>query len=144
MSNLLRFDPFFTALDPLFAATNPRRRPAPRAFAPGFEVRETEKAFVLYADLPGVAQESLDIALEGRELTITGSRAKAELAEGDKLHLGERFYGTFKRTFELPEEVDTEGIDASLEHGVLTVSIPKQPATSPRKIPIRTELPKTG
>ena len=143
MSNLLRFDPFFTALDPLFASSA-RRRPARRAFSPGFEVRETEKAFVLYADLPGVAQESLDIALEGRELTITGSRAKAELAETDKLHLGERTFGTFKRTFELPEDVDTEGIDAALEHGVLTVSIPKQPQTTPRKIQIRTELSKTG
>ena len=143
MSNLLRFDPFFSALDPLFAATAPRRT-ARRSFSPGFEVRETDQAFVLYADLPGVSRESLDIALEGRELTITGSRAKAELSDGEKLHLGERFFGTFKRTFELPEDVDIEGIDASLEHGVLTVSIPKQPQATPRKIPIRTELPKTG
>lgn len=137
MNNLLRFDPFFRAFEPLLS-TGPQRRPTSSAFAPRLEIRETDASFVLVADLPGVAQDAVDISVDGRELTIAGARDKAALGEGDKLHLHERAFGSFERKFTLPDEVDAETIEAALKDGVLTVTIPKQPQSQPRKIRIRT------
>ncbi len=140
MSNLLRFDPFFTAFEPLFSGAAPRRASA-KTFSPQLEIRETDGSFVLVADMPGVSEDALDISVEGRELTIRGSREKASLGEGDKLHLHERPFGTFARKFTLPDEVDPETISADLQHGVLTLTIPKVPQSQPRKIPIRRAEP---
>lgn len=137
MANLLRFDPFFSAFSPLFDAATTTHRPTTRRFSPSFEVRESESSFVLSADLPGVPDESLDISVDGRELTVSGKRGKAELTEGETLHLHERPFGEFARKFSLPDDVDPESIAAVLEHGVLTLTIPKQPQPQPRKIPIR-------
>jgi len=138
MSNLHRFDPFLSVINPLFTAGAPKRRQPSAGFSPRFEVLETSGSFELVADLPGVSEDVLEISVEGRELSVSGSRTKPELAEGDALHLRERAFGSFSRRFTLPDEVDAEAIAASLEHGVLTLKIPKLPETQARKIPIRT------
>jgi HSP20 family protein len=132
-------DPFAMARDllswdPLFAT--PTGRPA-RAFAPAFEVKETTDSFVLRADLPGVDEKDLDIAVHNGVLTVSGSRAAEERKEGESYVLYERQYGSFSRSFALPDMADGERIDAALTNGVLQLTIGKKAEARPRKIAIK-------
>ena len=121
---LLSWDPFFTG------------RPA-SAFSPAFEVKETTDAFVLKADLPGVSDKDLDIAVHNGVLTVSGSRAAEERKEGEGYALYERQFGSFSRSFSLPDSVDAEKIEAKLDAGVLTLTIAKQAPAKPRKIELK-------
>jgi HSP20 family protein len=108
-------------------------RPA-SAFSPAFEVKETTEAFVLKADVPGVAEGDLDLAVHNNILSVSGSRQSEERKEGDTYALYERQFGSFSRSFQLPEMADGEKIAAKLEHGVLTLTIGKRAEAKPRKI----------
>ena len=121
---LLSWDPFFSA------------RPV-SAFSPAFEVKETNDAFVLKADLPGVAEADLDIAVHNNVLSISGSRAAEERKEGESYAVYERQFGSFSRSFSLPDMADGERIEAKLDHGVLTLTIAKKAAAQPRKIALK-------
>lgn len=121
---LLAWDPFFSG------------RPA-SAFSPAFEVKETSEAFIVKADLPGVAEEDLDIAVHNNVLTISGSRSSEERKEGESYALYERQFGSFSRAFSLPDMADGERVEAKLEHGVLTLSIAKKAEAKPRKIALK-------
>lgn len=121
---LLNWDPFVSA------------RPA-SAFAPAFEVKETNDSFVLRADVPGVDEKDLDIAVHNGVLTVSGSRAAEERREGETYALYERQYGSFSRSFALPDMADGERIEASLKNGVLSLSIAKKAEAKPRKIEIK-------
>jgi HSP20 family protein len=118
---LLSWDPFFGG------------RPA-TAFAPAFEVKETADAFVLKADLPGVIEGDLDIGVHNNVLTVSGSRSAEERKEGESYALYERQFGSFTRSFSLPDIADGEKIAAALENGVLTLTIGKKAEAKPRKI----------
>jgi len=121
---LLSWDPFFTG------------RPA-TAFSPAFEVKETTEAFVVRADLPGVSESDLDIAVHNSVLTVSGSRQAEERKEGENYALYERQYGSFSRSFSLPDTADGERIEAKLDNGVLTLTIAKKVDAKPRKIALR-------
>ena len=121
---LLSWDPFFTGR-------------TPSAFAPAFEVKETPETFVLKADLPGVSEADLDIAVHNNVLSVTGSRAAEERKDGEAYALYERQFGSFTRSFQLPELADGERIEAKLEHGVLTLTIGKRAEARPRKIALK-------
>ena len=121
--DLLSWDPFFTA------------RPA-TAFAPAFEVKETTEAFVVKADLPGVVESDLDIAVHNNVLTVAGSRASEERKDGEAYALYERQFGSFSRSFSLPEIANGDKIEAKLDAGVLTLTIAKKEAAKPRKIAV--------
>ena len=120
---LLSWDPFYSG------------RPA-SAFSPAFEVKETNDAFVLKADLPGVAESDLDIAIHNNVLTVSGSRAAEERKEGESYALYERQFGSFSRSFALPDMADGERIEAKLDRGVLTLTIGKKAEAKPRKIAV--------
>lgn len=107
------------------------------AFAPAFEVKETNDAFVLKADLPGVAEADLDIGVHNNVLTVSGSRAAEDRKEGESYALYERQFGSFTRSFSLPDIADGEKIDANLKNGVLTLSIAKKAEAKPRKISLK-------
>jgi len=129
-------DPFTLARelmswDPFFAG-----RPA-TAFAPAFEVKETTDAFVLKADLPGVAESDLDINVHNNILTVSGSRSAEERKEGESYALYERQFGSFSRSFSLPDMADGERIEAKLDNGVLTLVVGKKAEAKPRKIALR-------
>ena len=119
---LLNWDPFFTR---------------PSAFAPDFEVKETTESFVVRADLPGVDEKDLDIALHNGVLTVSGNRQSEERKEGESYALYERQYGSFSRSFAIPDIADGERIDANLANGVLTLTIAKKAAANPRKIALK-------
>ena len=121
---LLGWDPFFGG------------RPA-SAFAPAFEVKETNDSFVIKADVPGVEEKDLDVAVHNGVLTVSGSRQSDERREGESYALYERQYGSFTRSFALPDMADGERIDAQLINGVLTLSIAKKAEAKPRKISIK-------
>ena len=121
---LLGWDPFFSG------------RQA-SAFAPTFEVKETSDAFVIQADLPGVDEKNLDINVHNGVLSVAGHRDAEERKEGETYALYERQFGSFSRSFAMPDMADGERIDAKLENGVLTLTIAKRAEAKPRKISIK-------
>lgn len=101
----------------------------------GFEVRETDDAFLLRADLPGIRNEDLDISLTGNQLQISGKR-EHEQEEGERqgqYYAYERSFGSFSRSFTLPESADLDQIRSDLKDGVLTVVVPKKPGAGPQR-----------
>ncbi len=108
-------------------------RPA-ATFAPAFEVKETAEAYVLKADLPGFKDPDVDVSLHNGVLAISGTRQAEQKQEGDAYYVYERQYGSFSRSFSLPDVADTEKVSATLDAGVLTVTIGKKAAAQPRKI----------
>jgi HSP20 family protein len=104
------------------------------AFAPTFEVKETTDQFVIKADLPGVEEKSLDINVHHGVLSVAGHRDAEERKDGETYALYERQFGSFTRSFQLPEIADGERIAAQLVNGVLTLSVPKKADAKPRKI----------
>jgi len=109
----------------------------PSAFSPTFEVKETADAFVVRADLPGVKDNELDISVHNGILNISGTRQAEERKEGESYYLYERQYGSFTRSFGLPDVADGEKIEANLAAGVLTVTIGKRVEAKPRKIELK-------
>ena len=110
---------------------------APKAtFAPAFEVKETPEAFVLKADLPGVTDDKLDVAVDKSVLTVTGSREADSPKDDETYSIYERRFGSFARSFQLPDTADGERISAKLDAGVLTLTIGKKAEAKPRKIAI--------
>lgn len=106
---------------------------------PPVDIYETETAFVVEADLPGVHQENVNVQFDRNALTISGTRA-ATLPAREKGQLrvfsAERLSGTFSRSIRLPEHVDAEKIEATFTDGVLTVTVPKAAGARARTIPI--------
>ncbi len=105
-------------------------------FVPQFEVKETGDSYVFKADLPGVKESDLDISLTGNRLTVSGKREEEEKREGETFYAYERSYGTFTRSFTLPEGIDADHVNASLNDGVLSVTIAKKPEVQPKKVTI--------
>jgi HSP20 family protein len=105
-------------------------------FRPRFEVAETKDGYRVRGDLPGVREEDLDISVEGNMLTVRGKREEEKREEGDEYHLYERSFGSFTRTFSLPESADIENIRAELTEGVLTIAMPRREGVGPRKVQI--------
>jgi HSP20 family protein len=127
MRNFLRGDPFRYMEFPEIQS----------AYLPAFDIKETANGYVFIADLPGVKMEDLDINLTGNRLTITGKRESSERKEGENFFATERSFGSFSRTFSLPEGVDSNGVGAELKNGVLTLTVPKTPEIQPKKITIQ-------
>jgi HSP20 family protein len=130
-SRYIARDPFALARE-LFA-WDPYARTS-SAFSPTFDVKETSEAFVVRADLPGVDEKNIDVSVHNGVLTITGARQAEERKDGESFYLYERQFGSFSRSFALPDTADAERIDAKLVNGVLEVSIGKRAEAKPRKI----------
>jgi HSP20 family protein len=107
----------------------PTMAPERRGMMPvKFNVAETDKAFEVTADMPGLDAKDIDVQIKDDVLTVRGER-KEEKDEKDKNYrLVERSYGMFERSFELPVEVEGDKIEASFEKGVLKVMLPKKPS----------------
>jgi HSP20 family protein len=132
---LLMRDPFQLMRDllvePLRALTGGRGRDL--MWNPSFEIRETDDAFVFRADIPGLRAEDLEISLIGNQLVISGTREQDQQQDEGRYHTYERAYGSFTRVFALPDSADTDNIRADLGNGVLTLSIPKKPGSTPQR-----------
>jgi HSP20 family protein len=108
-------------------------------FSPAFEVKETKTGFIIHADLPGVKAQDLDVSLTGNRLTIRGKRESEKKEQTDTYYVSERSYGSFTRTFTLPEGADPNQVRAELREGVLDLNIAKQAQMQPKKIVVKTE-----
>lgn len=99
--------------------------------------KETPQAHVFKADLPGLKKDEVKVEVEeGRILQISGERSKEQKEKNDKWHRVERSSGKFLRRFRLPENAKTDQVKASLENGVLTVTIPKEEEKKPEVKPV--------
>jgi HSP20 family protein len=102
-------------------------------------VKETKDSYVFKADLPGVKEENLDVSLTGNRLTISGQRQEEKKEEGDRHYVYERSFGSFSRSFTLPEGIDVDHVQAELKDGVLNVVVPKKPEVQPKRILVKGE-----
>lgn len=129
---LTRWDPF-ADMNQLFRPTLVRRE---ATFRPAVDIRETDEAFVVFAELPGLTTEDLNIDVEDGVLRVSGERTLAEGEDREGFRRVERRYGAFSRAFSLPDNVDADAVSAKLEHGVLTLTLPKRDLPGARKIAI--------
>jgi len=102
--------------------------------APEVNIVETKDGYVLEAEMPGVSKKGLEITLEGNEITITGHRQVEEI--GGEALLRESRVADFRRVFELDPAIDTSKINARMDQGVLTLTLPKSEKVKPRKITV--------
>ena len=103
---------------------------------PAIDIQENDKAYVLVADVPGVADEALTINTEDNVLTIRGKREAVKQDSNQNAYRIERSSGEFKRVFKLPQNVDVDAISANKKDGVLTIEIPKKAAQQAKAITI--------
>ena len=94
-------------------------------FTPRVDVLEKATSFELHVSLPGLSKDQINVDVNKNQLTISGERKAIEVKEGERFHLNESYYGKFSRTFTLPENVNKDAVEATFEHGVLTISLPK-------------------
>ncbi|KAG2553078.1 17.4 kDa class I heat shock protein [Panicum virgatum] len=100
--------------------------------------KETPEAHVFKADVPGLKKEEVNVEVEdGNVLQISGERSKEQEEKNDRWHRVERSSGKFLRRFRLPENAKTEQIKASMENGVLTVTVPKEEVKKPEVKPVQ-------
>jgi HSP20 family protein len=104
---------------------------------PAVNVWVNENEAYLTAELPGVDSNDLDVNVEGETVTLSGKRLPADGGETMEYHRRERLYGEFSRTLQLPFRVDSNGVDAKLNRGVLTVKLPRAEEDKPKKITVK-------
>lgn len=138
------FDSFFNAPFGRMFEIDPFRRfgtlvPTFGGITPRVDVRETEAAFEITAELPGLAEKDVEVTLSDDVLAIRGEKKTEHEEKKADYHLSERSYGVFHRTFRLPDTVDQERIAATFEKGVLSLTLPKseKAAKQAKKIEVK-------
>lgn len=104
---------------------------------PAINLWVNEDGGIITAELPGIESKDIDISLVGKTLTIKGVRKEEEMGEDDSYIKRERWYGNFKRTVELPFNVQSDRVSAKFNNGVLIISLPRAEEEKPKKIEIR-------
>lgn len=107
-----------------------------RRWIPAMDLVETDGAFVLKADLPGLSESDVNIELEDNVLTISGERKSEHQDRKAGYYRVERSYGSFRRSLTLPEGVEADSVKATFANGVLEVTVPKPVQQAPRKVQI--------
>jgi HSP20 family protein len=107
------------------------------AWAPALDISERKDAYLVTAELPGVDVDDLEITLEDGLLTIQGERYFAHDSSEQHFHRVERRYGAFRRSITLPAHVMAEGIEATVDNGVLQILVPKMEEATAQRIQVR-------
>lgn len=105
-------------------------------WVPRVDIKEEAGRFVIYADLPGIDPDQIDVQMDKGILTIKGERSSESTTETERFSRVERRYGSFHRRFALPDSADADGIAAIGRNGVLEITIPKKPESAPRRIQV--------
>jgi HSP20 family protein len=105
-------------------------------FIPPVDVYEDAQQLVLKLEVPGIKQEDLDVQVENQTLTVKGERKFEKDEKEENFHRIERRYGSFARTFTLPQTVDAGSVKANYEQGVLTISLAKKEAAKPKQVKV--------
>ena len=106
------------------------------AWLPSVDVFEDKESLKIVAELPGLKPEDVKITLENSTLTLRGEKKQVAEEKTERVHRYERSYGSFERSFSLPNTVDAEKVAAAFENGVLTVTLPKAEKAKPREIAV--------
>lgn len=143
--NVVKYDPFrelrnlqdeMTRLFTGVAPSGNREETLRGGWYPSVDIWEDKENLFLEAELPGIKSEDVELSIENNVLTLRGERKFEKNAEGDNYHRVERSYGSFTRSFTLPQTVSTEGVKAEFNEGLLRVTLPKREETKARKIEI--------
>lgn len=122
------------SLDRLLSRQAEPAQPASRA--PAVDIRENATAYVITADLPGVAKDQVRIDVDGRTVSLEAQVPSATVAEGERLIYGERSTSRYARRLTLPTDVNEGGASASLDNGVLTLTLPKRVPSGPVQVSV--------
>ena len=143
---ITRFDPFreINALHNALSQVMPRAMQTAAgdelttsgSFVPPVDIYEDENSISLRLEVPGMKQEDLDIRLENNTLTVRGERKFEKEEKEENFHRIERRYGSFSRSFTLPNTVDTDKVQADYQDGVLSISLAKRAETKPKQIKV--------
>ncbi len=106
-------------------------------WSPAIDVKESDSSFMLTADIPGLTKKEVKINISNNVLSISGERKIEDEKESDNFHYRERLYGSFSRTFNLPETVKEEDISASFKNGILSITLPKHEVELPKEREIK-------
>ncbi|HEY6306600.1 MAG TPA: Hsp20/alpha crystallin family protein [Candidatus Angelobacter sp.] len=140
MTLITRIDPFreLAGFFENFAGTRGigKQQPEFGTFAPPVDVYEDEHNLVLKIEAPGVNEEDLHVSVENNTLTVSGERKLENEEKEENFHRIERRYGSFTRTFRLPNTVDPEKVEAGYDKGVLKVTLAKRAEAKPKQIKI--------
>ena len=145
MTMITRIDPFrelatlqdrFASLFENFAETSGKEQLAAGSFVPAVDIYEDEHSLVLKLEVPGMNDEDLHVSVENSTLSVTGERKFEKEEKEENFHRIERRYGSFNRTFRLPNTVDTENVDASYDKGILKIALAKRAEAKPRQIKV--------
>jgi HSP20 family protein len=141
---LIRWEPFrdlddvIARYSPLFGRLADRgANGAEAAWTPAANISETETEYLIKAELPEVSKEDVKVTVDENVITIQGERRKEAEHKDEKVHRVESFYGSFSRSFRLPEDADISAIQAESRNGMLKVRVPKTPAPKPRTVEVR-------
>jgi HSP20 family protein len=139
MSNLSVYDPFTaTAFDDLFRGFFAPVRAERSPVAIKLDVAEKDGAYVVRAEIPGVAKDDIQVSIEGNQVTIGAEvKRETEKKDGERVIHSERYYGSTYRSFTLPSELDEAASTAKYENGVLELTLAKKPALAGRKLTIQ-------
>jgi HSP20 family protein len=134
---LREMDDLLKGFSPLFGRL-PTLRPTDgeMEFVPPADVIEREKEYLVKVDLPDVHKDEVKVLFDDGVLTIKGERKVEKEIKGEKVHRTERYFGTFERSFALPDDVEVKGIRAESKDGVLIVTLPRLAVEKPRPLAI--------
>jgi HSP20 family protein len=142
--NITRWEPFreledaFRQYSPFLARSSRRNGGEGLEWSPVADVTETDKEFVIKAELPEVKKEDIKVSVADGAITISGERKHEKEEKGENEIRVESFYGTFLRTFALPDNIDTKAIRAETKDGVLKIRVPK--TESAKSKPVQVEV----
>lgn len=119
--------------------TQPVWRQAPRERVPAADILESASGLTLLLDMPGLDAKAIQVKVENDVLTVQAERKAEPRAEGVNVRRQERVFGTFARSFALPDTVDATKVEAKYEHGVLTLTLPRREEAKPRVIEVKVQ-----
>lgn len=108
-----------------------------RVLVPAFDISETEKEYVITGEIPGVYPKDLDLTLTDGCLTIKGEKKQEDEEKNENYHRVERHYGSFQRSFRIPDKVKTDELDATYKDGILKITLPKAETREVKKIEVK-------
>ena len=107
------------------------------SFAPSIDISETDKQFLIDVELPGINKDDIELNVENNTLTISGERKFEKKDDGKQYHRVESHYGSFTRSFTLPDNVKTDSINATYNNGILNITVDKSEQQMKKQIKIK-------
>lgn len=138
MTMITRIDPFreLASLFQNFSEPNGKEQLTAGSFVPPVDVYEDEQSLILKLEVPGVNEGDINVSVENDTLTVQGERKFEKEEKEENFHRIERRYGSFVRTFKLPNTVDAEKVEASYDKGILKITLAKRAEAKPRQIKV--------